>query len=565
MRSFLNIFILLNIYTIYSLLGQKPTLSLSLQGNSPHESSVIDSLSYQKKITDLNSLKKEASNVTQKLIDKGYIDTRLVTLQKKDTSSYEGKIHIQQLYKWITIHIPNNEKLRNFITEANLEIKEDSIKIETASAKALLEKLTSIAANNGNPFASFQLTDISKTNTNTLTAQLLLTSNKKRTIDNIVIKGYDQFPKTFLNRYAGVKTKKSFNQEELLKQNAKINNLPFAKTTKEPEVLFRQDSTTVYFYLEQVISNRFDGFIGFTSDEATNNLSLNGYIDLQLTNNFNYGETFLLNYKSDGGDQSQLNATISLPYLFKSPIGTEAKLALFRKDSTFSITSQEVKAFYNISSTTKASIGYLATQSENLQDNLLTSPSSTVDYTANKLLLSGEYIKTQDQYFFPTKTHLSINSSLGNRTTDQKQQQLSAELEASTIINLNKNNLFYIRSITRSLWSDDFLTNELYRFGGITSIRGFEENSIFANFLSHINTEYRYSLNQSLYVHSLIDLGYFENKINNQEQNLFSFGVGTGIRTKAGVLKIVIANGKNENQNFDFNNTKLHFQLAIRF
>ena len=159
----------------------------------------------------------------------------------------------------------------------------------------------------------------------------------------------------------------------------------------------------------------------------------------------------------------------------------------------------------------------------------------------------------------------SINSGLGNRTTDQTQQQLSAELEASTIINLDKNNLIYIRSITKSLWSDNYLTNELYRFGGITSIRGFEENSIFANFLSHINTEYRYVLNQSLYIHSLIDLGYFENEINNQEQNLFSFGIGTGIRTKAGVLKIVIANGKNENQNFDFNNTKLHFQLAIRF
>ena len=565
MRFFLILFILLSIKTTHSLLGQESILTLSFQGNSPQENSIIDSLSYQKSFNDLNSLKKESSNITQKLIDKGYIDARLVALQKKGTSSYEGKIHIQHLYKWISIHIPNKKKLREFINQANLEIKEDSIKVETASAKALLEKLTSIAANNGNPFASFQLTDISKTITNTLTAQLLLTSKEKRTIDNIVIKGYEEFPKTFLNRYAGIKTKKSFNQEELLKQNTRINNLPFAKTTKEPEVLFRKDSTTVYFYLEQVISNRFDGFIGFTSDEATNNLRLNGYIDLQLTNNFNYGETFLLNYKSDGGDQSQLNATISLPYLFKSPIGAEAKLALFRKDSTFSITNQEIKAFYNISATTKTSIGYLATQSENLQDNLVTSPSTTVDYTANKLLITGEYNKTQDNYFFPTKTHLSINSGLGNRTTDQTQQQLSAELEASTIINLNKNNLIHIRSITKSLWSDNYLTNELYRFGGITSIRGFEENSIFANFLSHINTEYRYVLNQSLYVHSLIDLGYFENEINNQEQNLFSFGIGTGIRTKAGVLKIVIANGKNENQNFDFNNTKLHFQLAIRF
>ena len=72
-------------------------------------------------------------------------------------------------------------------------------------------------------------------------------------------------------------------------------------------------------------------------------------------------------------------------------------------------------------------------------------------------------------------------------------------------------------------------------------------------------------LNSSIYVHSIIDLAYFENEITDQKEKLISFGLGAGLRTKAGIFKINLANGKAENQTFRFSNTKLHFQLAIRF
>ncbi len=559
--------ILLNLYFILSICGQEKTLNLTLKGNTFLETKIIDSISYTETFTDLKTLKKETQDITERLINVGYIDAHLVSFKKKATSlSYTGTIDIKSKYKYISILLPNNQDLKNYIRQTGLEINDSSIRIETAFAKALLEQLTQIASNNGNPFANFQLKKITKIKNNSLAANLYFVANKKRTLDNIVVKGYEQFPKTFLHRYAGVETKKNFNHEEILKQNNKINTLAFSKTTKDPEVLFRKDSTIVYFYIEKIISNRFDGFLGFTTNES-NNLQLDGYIDLQLINNFNYGETFTLNYKSDGEDQSQLNTSITIPYLYKSPVGIEAKLALFRKDTTFSTTNQEVKMFYNISPTTKTSIGYLATQSENLQDNLTSSIKNTLDYFTSKVLISGSYNKTQSEYFFPTKTNISINSTLGNRTskTNEKQEQLSIELKASTIIKLNQDNLFYIGGLAQTLESKDFLTNELYRFGGVTSIRGFEENSILANSLGYINSEYRYVFNQSLYVHSLIDIGIFENKIDNQALKLFSFGAGAGIRTKAGLLKIIVANGKNENQNFNLNNTKLHFQVAISF
>ena len=72
-----------------------------------------------------------------------------------------------------------------------------------------------------------------------------------------------------------------------------------------------------------------------------------------------------------------------------------------------------------------------------------------------------------------------------------------------------------------------YLTNELFRFGGINSMRGFAENSIDASLLSVFNTEYRYLLNQQTYLHSIIDVGYFENEILRQKEKLYSFGLGS--------------------------------------
>lgn len=565
MRLLFTLFLVLNIYTPISGLSQERTLTLSLKGSTNLETAIIDSISYNTSFTDLNSLKDAATTTTSALINKGYLDAQLDSLIQKDAATYNGTIKTGPFYKYLTIKIPQGEELLDFIQQAGIDIKDGVITVETAYAKALLEELTNIAANNGRPFASFRLSKIRKINNNRITATLLFTSqSKKRRIDRIIVKGYEKFPASFLSRYAQVKKGALFDQEKLLKQNSAIDALPFAKSIKEPEVLFREDSTTVYFYAEQIKSNRFDGFIGFATDEQTNNLRLDGYIDLQLTNNLHYGETLLLNYKSDGGDQSQLNVRVNLPYILKTPFELEAKLALFRKDSTFSITSQEANLSYKLSPVLSAGVGYQSTKSENLQE-MGTIAETSADYTASKFLINGDYRITQNNYFFPNKATFSVQGSLGNRSTTIKERQVGLHINASTIINLNESNSVYLQNNTRSLWSDNFVTNELYRFGGITSIRGFQENSIFANFVSTLNTEYRYIFNQTLYVHSVIDAAYFENRINNERLTLFSFGAGAGIRTKAGVLRIIFANGKNENQNFDFNNTKLHFQLAVRF
>ena len=130
---------------------------------------------------------------------------------------------------------------------------------------------------------------------------------------------------------------------------------------------------------------------------------------------------------------------------------------------------------------------------------------------------------------------------------------------------LNNKNSFYLRFIGSVLDSKTYLDNELFRFGGINSIRGFQENSIVANRYIVLNTEYRYQLSPSIYAHSIIDFSNFENEISNTKENLYGFGLGFGIVTKAGLLKFNFANGKTEMQNFMFSNSKIHISLVSIF
>jgi hemolysin activation/secretion protein len=159
-----------------------------------------------------------------------------------------------------------------------------------------------------------------------------------------------------------------------------------------------------------------------------------------------------------------------------------------------------------------------------------------------------------------------LDAGIGSREKESKtDDQTSFELTLNNIFNLNYRNSLFAQNITSVLLSDSYLVNELFRFGGINSVRGFNENSIDASLYSIINTEYRYQFNDGVYMHSIIDLAYFENKTLSLKQNLYSFGIGLGLNTKAGLFKFNLANGIAENQEFNFSNTKIHISISSRF
>ena len=105
-------------------------------------------------------------------------------------------------------------------------------------------------------------------------------------------------------------TKDDFNLEAIKKKVEEIKKLGFVRQVKDPEVLFKKDSTITYLYLKKIKNNSFDGFIGFATNEESSKLDINGYMDIRLNNTLNYGEQVNINYKSTNDSDRFLKTNI---------------------------------------------------------------------------------------------------------------------------------------------------------------------------------------------------------------------------------------------------------------
>ncbi|NNL16215.1 MAG: hypothetical protein HKO81_06200 [Flavobacteriaceae bacterium] len=540
-------------------------LELELQGSNASETSTLDSLMVHPRFQDFSSLQTEIDSTLIKLQKTGYIESELLKLNKKNDSAFIAYFNLGKKYDNLYIYYSNNDISKDLLKKISTNVTDDFFAIPISKSENALKFLNSELANDGLPFVTFKIENISKRNDSELQGNLVINTTAKRKVNSIIVKGYEGFPRSFLKHYLNIRKDQSFNLNEIKSKTKILNSLPFAKQIKDPEVLFTKDSTSLYLYLEKSKSNTFDGFLGFGNNESTNKLEFDGYLNLKLNNNLNYGESFNLLYKSDENEQRTFDVNANLPYLFNSPLGVNLNLNIFRKDSTFTIVNQTAKLFYQLNRTIKISGGIELTSSENLLNQEQQS-SQVQDYDASFFTASFEYLDRTSDFLFPIQSYFLVESGLGKRNYNNfDQDQTTIKFRTNKIFNLNNRNSIYINVNGDIIFSDSFLFNELRRFGGINSIRGFEENSLYASLYSVLNTEYRYSINQSIYVHSIIDGAYYEDDINEIKEKLFGFGFGLGLMTKAGLFKLNYANGLVEDQPFKFSNSKIHISLNAYF
>ena len=564
MKQILYILFVLNIYTTFFHVGIAQELFLTIEAKDTVSKGLIDSLNTNTVFSNYRSLKKEIDSLHTQLQNIGFIENKLLSLQKTNDSSYTAIYFFGKRYKNITIYYSSEDFNKKELLQISDKVTESYFTLNFENIETSLQKLSSLKTLEGNAFVRIHLEDFSKEK-NTLIALIKITNGTKRTIDQIIIKGYEKFPKSFIKYYAGIKTEKTFDKQKIIDQSNALNTLGFVNNLKPPEILFKKDSTIVYLYLKKQKNNLFDGILGFSTNEDNSKLVFNGYLNLELNNNLNYGEQFLLNYKADGNDQQNFRAKITMPYLLKSPFGIALELKIFKQDSTFTTTDQQARISYQVSPTSSSYIGYKKYESSNLRSNVVEGL-DVEDYKSKFMLAGLSFTKLQNSELFSVKSKITVTTEIGSRdSNNKKESQLRASTFLQHIFNLNYKNSIFLQNRTNILTSNNYLTNELFRFGGINSIRGFNENSIDASFFSVLNTEYRFQFNQGIYLHSIIDVAYFENHVISLKQKLYSFGIGIGLQTRAGILKFSIANGNAENQDFNFSNTKIHISISSIF
>lgn len=531
---------------------------LKIEGANDFESKQVDSLGYKNQHKLVADILKEKEIFDTNLQKNGFFEAELIKQIKTNDSTFLFQYKLGSPIKNIHIYIGTISKdILNI-----LQIELDSIVLKISETENWLQQKVNLLEKKGFSLAKLKLVNHSQSK-NKLFANLEVNLNSKRTIDDLVILGYDKFPTNIKKNWIKKYKRRTFNQELVKEISDDFTELPFINQTKYPEILFTDNETKIYTYVEKSKPNKFDGFIGFSNDEDSK-LIFNGYLDLSLQNIFNSGESFKLYWKNDGKQQTSFNLGTELPYLFKSPLGLKADLRIFKKDSTFQNTIADLNLGYYFTYNKKLYLGFQNTKSVDIQKtNSLTLNSFTNTFYTTTF----EYFKRKpDDFLFPEKTNFVFKTGIGNRKIESENtSQFYGQIDANHTLYLNTKNNIRIKNQTFYLNSDTYIVNELYRFGGINSIRGFRENSLQANFFSGLMLEYNYLLAPNIYVHSITDYGYFQDKASNIQDSLLGIGFGFGLLTNNGLFNLIYANGSTNDQAIKLSNSIIHISFKTNF
>jgi hemolysin activation/secretion protein len=187
-----------------------------------------------------------------------------------------------------------------------------------------------------------------------------------------------------------------------------------------------------------------------------------------------------------------------------------------------------------------------------------------------------------DKQFYPTKgLQLDASIAFGNRTIFKNTQfdprlydsiklvtvQMQAQVLASGYFQFAPRNVIYTMIHAQTIVGNNLFQNELIRYGGLKSLRGFNEESLNASNLGILTLEYRFLLDDKTFIQAFFDQAVAKSQASANTKTIkpHGFGLGLNLLTKAGVFSICYAVGKSSTAPIQFNNAKIHFGIVNNF
>ena len=115
--------------------------------------------------------------------------------------------------------------------------------------------------------------------------------------------------------------------------------------------------------------------------------------------------------------------------------------------------------------------------------------------------------------------------------------------------------------------NDDLYRNEIYRIGGLRTMRGSDEASIFASAYAVGTVEYRFVYEENANFFLFVDQGWWEDDAQAVlvGDTPLGFGAGTTFETKAGLFSLTYALGSQFDAPVSLRGGKVHFGFISLF
>ncbi len=482
----------------------------------------------------------------------GFYDAKVNSLIRKDSFNYEVILNKNQIVEYI--EISNKSEFDENIVKILNKYTENGKLIRFKQIESVTKEITEILSEGGYPFGKVGFINYELVNPTTIKLEMEIQYGSKRNIDKVIVKGYENFPKNFIKNIFKPGKSNSLDVDKALSLANKIDKTGFARNIKDPEILFTKDSSSLYLYIDKIRRNIFDGFLSFDTDENSGRINIEGYAKINLINTFNGGEKINFDFRSQKNQDRSLNSDVYIPYVFGSPLNLKYGLNLTQKDSSYTSNENLIDIdmiFGNI----RAGLGLQTNKStsEEAIENVENFKSKLINVFSEYIILDNSDQLIPELFKISLRYGSGLKEQSGEKTNFSK---YSVELHRK----FNLSSKFKLQSsITRrKINSKNLVNNELLRFGGYNSIRGYDENSIFTDGYTLLKTSLNYYLNDTIYIYTIFDLANYSNEILDLDEDIYSGGLGFSSRTENGIISISYSKGNRWGNSFNLKNAKIN-------
>jgi len=520
-------------------------------------------------------LQKEIQKTSLELLSEGYIT--LFTTTDSVKKVYTGK----------KFYLKNIDKgnINPLIYEKYWDIKSPD-EFSPPWIEQSLESTLQHFENNGHPFASISLDSV-KINNDTVWARLNIDLGPLVKIDSIIIKGNTKLNPQYLFKHLSLSPGDVYNESQLLGIPLKIEELSFTRLKAPPSVIFTTQSTKLTLELKKARTSNFRGIVGVQPD-GEGKTSITGEADLLLHNNFYRAEKVGIRWKRVQSGSQNLNLLLQYPYIFNTSFGLNGTLDLFRQDTTFSNLNTELGLQFLLS-TNHFYEAFIRTKNSNVLSQELTSSTSNASVKQTSYGL-GYYVEKLDYSINPYKGfQLKVQGAAGKKITQNNSINLNPELdslknntneftsllEAHAYLPLTNRITLHLKVRDERLINEVLFENEFYRLGGLNSLRGFDEQSIFASSYTLASIEPKFILEKNAALFMFFDYMYYENKTSERfiYGNPFGFGLGLNFEARPGIFSfsyglgqhVFYEDGIKKDNGFSLSSGKVHFGFISYF
>ena len=551
-KSFL--FFLLSLYSISCFSQYK--LLLHYEQASVETKELLQKVKIKKSYPSTNAIEKELNKI-YRLFQRNYYSAFSIDTIVQDSFTLTAHLFFGEPL------IINDIKVEGLEENIVKTIKKPASPFGLEDVVNYAEKIVKHLENNGFPFATAGISHFEKDSSRT-NAVLIIEKNNRILWDSIIVKGNAKISKSFLYGYFNIKPGKIYKESTVKQLPDKIQSLTFVEELQPASVSFGEKEAVLYLYLNKRKINQFDGYIGIVPENNQSGKTLiTGNINLLLNNIMTLGERIALQWKNPNKLSQNLDMEFSFPFLFGSPFGLDVDFHLLKKDTSYLNINflPGIQYFFKGNNYLKFYYHYNSSRliaAKHLADNL-TLPEN-IDYKSHLYRVKIHYQRL-DYVFNPRKGFsFSTAAAIGKRTIiknnfiptalydsiDLSSLRLASQIDFSCYIPIKKKWTWLIRLQGAGMYSKNLFVNELYRLGGMKTLRGFIEQSMYASSYAIVNTEIRFLFSKNSFLNAFFDAGWYEQKLEQSYLHDFPFGFGAGINfdTKAGIFSLSYALGK---------------------